>query len=277
MGRKPADPNARRSGAVQSAEVGLIVLKSLGEMGGSASLTALAARLDEHPAKVHRYLGSLVAAGFVHQEPTTSRYVLGREAILVGLAALRCADAVVLARAELAGLCERLEVSCFTAIAGDQGPVIVNHEEPAESVVVYVRAGSVLPLLWSATGRVFAAFMPAKDVETQIAREFAAASADRRRQLPTLASVDAMLQRVRETGYATVKGTMLRGVSGLAAPIFDVDGRVAACLATLGTHESLDLRPGGPLVREILECTDRVTRQIGGRTPVPPSPSPASR
>src|SRR5688572_26508263 len=83
---------ARRGEKVQSAETGMTVLKALGQLGGSATLTRLAGQLQEHPAKVHRYLSSLVSSGFVEQDPATSRYVLGREAVLLGLAAQRQSD-----------------------------------------------------------------------------------------------------------------------------------------------------------------------------------------
>jgi DNA-binding IclR family transcriptional regulator len=38
---------------------------------------------------------------------------------------------------------------------GNKGPTIVRIEEPGLPVTVNARVGSVMPLLWSATGRVF--------------------------------------------------------------------------------------------------------------------------
>src|SRR6187551_591485 len=88
---------ARRGQKVQSAETGMIVLKSLGQLGGGATISAIAAHVGEHPAKVHRYLSSLISAGFVEQDLARGRYMLGSEAILLGLAAQRQSGALSLA------------------------------------------------------------------------------------------------------------------------------------------------------------------------------------
>jgi DNA-binding IclR family transcriptional regulator len=84
---------------VQAAETGMAVLKALARLGGRASLTAIAAQIDESPAKVHRYLVSLMEEGFVAQEAGTQQYHLGIEALQIGLAAMRQADPLRLSEA----------------------------------------------------------------------------------------------------------------------------------------------------------------------------------
>jgi DNA-binding IclR family transcriptional regulator len=99
---KPLD---RRS-KVQSAGTAVSVLKTLAAMGGVASLSTLSARLQESPAKVHRYLASLVETELVIQEASNGRYVLGPEAIAIGLAAMRQSDVLTLAANEISKLAE---------------------------------------------------------------------------------------------------------------------------------------------------------------------------
>src|ERR1700688_2995277 len=74
---------------VQSAETGMAVLKGLARLGGRAGLTALASHVGESPAKVHRYLVSLVEEGLVTQDTGSQQYTLGFESMLIGLAAMR--------------------------------------------------------------------------------------------------------------------------------------------------------------------------------------------
>ncbi|MDN5503945.1 MAG: helix-turn-helix domain-containing protein, partial [Comamonas sp.] len=87
------EPDQRRQ-RVQAAETCLAVLKALAGLGGRASLTAIGAAVDESPAKVHRYLASLMAEGLVEQDRGGTQYALGREAIHIGLAAMRQNDPV---------------------------------------------------------------------------------------------------------------------------------------------------------------------------------------
>ena len=99
---EPAASEGReRRQRVQAAETCLAVLKALADLGGRASLTAIGAAVDESPAKVHRYLASLMAEGLVEQDRGGTQYALGSEAIRVGLAAMRQSDPIRVAEPAL--------------------------------------------------------------------------------------------------------------------------------------------------------------------------------
>lgn len=256
------EPSRRRQ-KVQSAETGMAVLKALGAVGGAATLTTLAAKLQEHPAKVHRYLGSLVSSGFVFQDPVTARYVLGSEAIAIGLAAQRQSDALMVATQEIAELAETLNVSCFVAVMGNLGPVIVRWEEPMQAVLVNVRVGSVMPVLWSATGRCFATFDLSEQVDAQITRELGRATDEQRRMLPHRKAVDALLASYRAKGCTWVVDTLLKGVSGVTAPVFDSAGHVPAVIVALGVTGSFDASPDGANAQAVRRSAARVSERLG--------------
>jgi DNA-binding IclR family transcriptional regulator len=260
---RPEKAPSRRS-KVQSAGTGMAVLKALAAMGGAASLTALASRLEESPAKVHRYLASLVDAELVRQEETTSRYVLGREAIFIGLAAMRQSDVLSLAPQALARLAESHDVSCFVAILGNHGPTIVRWVEPLQPVTVNVKVGSVMPMLWSATGRAFGAFSDAASLfEETIRSELAEATPERRRLLPDRKAVDALFEEIRLLRCAPVRDVLLNGVSAVAAPIFDANERLCAVMTALGTSGSFDPTPGGSTALVVRQAADSVSARLG--------------
>lgn len=254
---------SRRGQKVQSAEMTMAVLKTLGELGGAATLTGLSAAVQEHPAKVHRYLSSLVSAGFVEQDAETSRYVLGSEAVFLGLAAQRQSDALRLAALEIAKLAEALNVSCFVAVMGNRGPVIVRWEEPVQAIVLNARVGSVMPILWSATGRAFAAFQKSDLIDALITQELAAASEEQRRHLPNRKAVDAMLDSCRAHGCSWLQGQLLKGVSAFAAPIFRSNGQVVAAIVALGVSDSFDVNPEGPNAVILRHSAASVSRRLG--------------
>lgn len=260
--QRPAADTPRRQ-KVHSAETGLSVLKTLGAMGGAASLTALAARLQEHPSKVHRYLVSLVDSGFVYQDGASARYTLGSEAIAIGLIAQRQCDALTLAGAELPRLVEELGVTCFAAVLSNHGPTIVRWEEPMHSVVVNVRVGSVFPVLWSATGRAFGAFCEAPQIDSMIDSELSNATDAQRKLLPNRAAIDLLFKRIRAQGCSSIRDTFLKGVSGVAVPVFDVQGRVPAVMGALGVSGSLDPAPSGISARALMRCASTISSRLG--------------
>ena len=255
-----AEPRRRR---VQSAEMGMGILKSLAALGGAASLTAVAQAVGESTAKVHRYMASLVEQDLVAQDAATQRYFLGQAAIHIGLAALRQCDPIRAGEPALARLQAELGVTCFIAVMGNQGPTILRIEEPALPVVVNVRAGSVLPLLWSATGQAFLAFADEAGVDAQALQEWKQAAPAQRALLPEKAPIAAVRERVRAQGCASVRDLLAPGISAVAAPIRRHSGQVVAVLTALGASGGFDAAPDGRIATRVRQEADAISAALG--------------
>ena len=255
-------PSARRR-RVQSAETGMGILKALARLGGAASLTALAQAVDESTAKVHRYLASMLEEGLVVQDEGSQRYVLGPEAIHIGLAALRQCDPIRAGESALLRLQAELGVTCFIAVMGNLGPTILRIEEPPLAVVVNVRAGSVLPLLWSATGQVFMALRAAPALQAQARQEWARATPRQRAALPDDGAIDALCEQVRAQGFASVQDLLLPGISAAAAPLRRHDGAVVGAITALGATGGFDAQPGSDAVARLCAAAASVSAQLG--------------
>ncbi|TDP72832.1 IclR family transcriptional regulator [Roseateles toxinivorans] len=255
-------PRARRQ-RVQSAETGMAVLKGLARLGGRASLTSLAAHVGESPAKVHRYLASLVEEGLVAQDAGSQAYYLGAEAIQIGLAAMRQADPIRAAEPALVRLRESLEVTCFLAVMGNKGPTIVRMEEPGLPVTVNVRAGSVLSMLWSASGRAFLGFLDESRVRAFAEEDLAAAPPEQRAQLDAADPIGQLRREVQAAGCATVRDTYLRGISAVAAPLYDHAGRVCAVLTALGATGGFDPAADGVIATAVRNEARAASEQLG--------------
>lgn len=260
-----ADGRERRQ-RVQAAETCLAVLKALAGLGGRASLTAIGAAVDESPAKVHRYLASLLAEGLVEQDRGGTQYALGREAIHIGLAAMRQNDPVRMSEPALQHLRESLQVTSFVAVMGNMGPTIVRFEEPSLPITVNVRVGSVMSMLWSATGRAFFAFMePQPEVEALLACELEAASPEHRRLLHASKPLEQLRSEIRAAGCAAIRDLNLPGISAVAAPLLDYNGHVVAVLCALGASGGFDPDPQGRIARAVCQEARSISASLGYR------------
>lgn len=257
-----ASSNARRQ-RVQSAETGMSILKALASLGGSASLTAIAAEVQENAAKVHRYLVSLTQEGLVIQNPATQHYQLGAESIRIGLAALRQCDPVRMGETALVNLREALQVTCFIAVMGNLGPTVLRIEEPYLPVTVNIRPGSVLPLLWSASGQAFLAFSKDVSLQRKAESDFALATAEQRSLLAGTEPVAQLCRQVRDHGCAIVNDTLLPGISAVSAPIFDARGHTCAVLTALGASNGFDSRPGGTVCPQVMKEAAEISAAMG--------------
>lgn len=242
----------------------MVVLKGLARLGGRASLTALAAHVGESPAKVHRYLASLVEEELVTQDSGSQHYFLGAASIQIGVAAMRQADPLRLAEPALVHLRESLEVTCFLALMGNKGPTIVRFEEPGLPITVNVRVGSVLPLLWSATGRAFLGWLGDEArVRAMAEDELKRADARQRASLTPDEPLGQLCESVRNAGCAWVRDTNLPGISAIAAPLFDHAGRVCAVITALGATGGFDPDPEGTVGRALREAAAAASRHLG--------------
>jgi len=251
-------------GSVQSAEVGLNLLVTLAENGGDLTLSALSAHAQMAPAKAHRYLVSLVRAGFVEQDARSERYTLGPQAIRVGLVAIGRLDMMEEATNALYRLRDRIDETVLLAVWGAHGATVVRRVDASQPVTVNARIGSVLPLLRSATGLVFGAFLPKDAVEPVLTTELARA---REGSPPALATTQQAAYRlfegVRQRGIGFVDGARLIGIQSFSAPVFNAEGDLACALTTLGPTGSFDDRLDGPTALAVLDVARDLSVRLG--------------
>ncbi|MDP5714038.1 IclR family transcriptional regulator [Pseudomonas aeruginosa] len=254
----PAEPSGKQK--VRSAEVGTDILKALAELSPATSLSRLAEHVGMPASKVHRYLQALIASGFAVQDASTNHYSLGREALRVGLAALDSMDVLKSAAAPLAELRDVLNETCFLAVWGNRGATVVQVEQAVRAVTVVTQVGSVLPLLGSSTGLVFAAFLPEREV-AELREEELAGRADH--PLADPAAYAVLLEGIRARGLHAIHGLLMPGVEALSAPVFDARGRVAAVLTVVGPASIFQAEEQGPAAERLLATTRAISWRMG--------------
>lgn len=260
---EPESPSA----GVQSFETGLQLLSLLAELDdGSAPpmLKSIAAAAQMSSAKVHRYMVSLIRTGHAERDPRTGRYRLGPAARQLGITALRHMNVVRQGAQRLPQWAGELRQSMALAIWTVNGPVVVATEDLRQPVTVGTRVGETLPLLRSATGRVFAAWMPTHATQDLIRRELAlAARAIEGDEPSNKRELEDLLTRIRAAGLAWTEGGLNPTVSALAAPVFDFRGGLVAALACLGQTGSIDLRRSGTLARSLRDAARTLSMELG--------------
>ncbi len=255
--------NKARAG-IQSVEVGYTLLDALARASGPLMLRDLAGSAGMTAAKAHRYLVSFQRLGLVAQDAGSARYDLGPAALKLGLASLERLDAVKLARDRVGPLAMQLGHTLALAVWGNHGPTIVHWEESALAVTVNLRLGDVMPLLSSATGRCFAAYLQRDALAPMLKLELVTARKLARPDLPhTAAQLDALLQEVRQHGIARVIDTLLPGVAAFCAPVFDCDGHMVLGLVALGSVATVDTRWDGDVAGTLRAAAVQWSNDLG--------------
>ena len=244
---------------IQSVEVAGRILEAMTTAPLPIALSDLARRAGMHPGKVHRYLVSLCRIGFVSQDPASTRYSIGPGALALGLAGLRTVNVVRLAVDLLPKLRDETKETAVLALWSSSGPVVVQLEESERPVFMNIRVGSILPILGSATGQVFATHLPKEDTATLVKAELKRMTVTRSKQKePT-----DIFSGVRQQGYAEIHGSLVSSVSAMAAPIFDHRSRISAVIGVLGQREDLSKSNNGSIVRSLLKIAGEISTRLG--------------
>lgn len=240
---------------IQSIEVGGALLQALVAHGAPMMLKDLARAAGMSPAKAHPYLVSYGKLALVRQDPLTGRYALGAFALQMGLAALHEVEPLRETTPEVVALADALQVSIAVAVWGNLGPTIVRIEESNRQIHVNMRPGTVMtPLMQSATGRLFAAFLPARLVGPVL-------EAERDGESP--AEERAILDEVVRERLARAIGNPIPGINAFSAPVFDSGGHLALAITAMGPAGSFPVEWDGPLARALKDCAARISRRLG--------------
>lgn len=249
---------------VQAATAGLRVLKVLIESNRPLFLREVAAGAEMAPSNVYRYLVSFGEAGMVSQDPVTGRYDLGPLAIQLGLAALRRVDAIDEALKSLPKLAEAAQTDAHLCVWGTAGPTVLRWKGGPDDITVRVNEGLVLPLISSATGRVWCAFQSEELLKPLLDREITSAAAEQSKAKHSIrAELSLFTDEIRRTGIALSKGERRAGIDALCAPIFDREDKIVLTLTLLGTEGRLDYRPGSAALSALRLNAEEISRRIG--------------
>lgn len=220
---------------VQSVETAFPNLDCLERANGPMPLSDLAACANISNSKARNYLVSLIATDQVRQEPVSGYYEMGPSTLRHGITALGRIDAIGYCLDDMARLQHQTQETLFITIWGNKGPTIIRWFEGRRPVTVELRTGSVLPILSTATGRVFLAYMPPSLTESLVKAELAEAE-----ERGKTYGVQALKSHVLKHQLAKADGEYLPGISALAVPIIDFEKRVRIVVSAIGRRRVFD-------------------------------------
>jgi DNA-binding IclR family transcriptional regulator len=201
--------------------------------GGPQTLGALALTSRLSKGTAHRLLATLSTVGLVTHDPAAATYTLGPACFGILDAVVHGGGGLdVIAGKILAALsAETRETVALSVRSGTQRIVVAQVASP-QPVRYMAHTGTENPIHAGAMGKVLLAFTdPAERAQildqAMLVAITPATFTDR-------AAIELELAAIRERGFAVSRGERSAGVVGIAAPVFDADGRILAALSILG-------------------------------------------
>jgi DNA-binding IclR family transcriptional regulator len=265
-GKAARNPKPSPQRGVQSIEVGGRLLLALAEEPRPLTLKDLAHKAGLPASRAHPYLVSFGRLGMIEQDPVSGQYALGPAALQIGLSCLHQADAIGVATRVAQTLAGRIDQAVAIAVWANFGPTIVRLFEGRQPLHVSMRAGSVMSLFGTATGRAFAAVLPQATIDAVLAAHHVEG---RRSDGSPVTDIALELAQIRSEfathGLTRAVGRPIPGVNAFSAPAFDHQGNAAVVLTALGPDVSFASTWNSVIAKEMRSAAEEISRRLGYR------------
>lgn len=199
------------------------------ERGQEQSLASLAKHTELPKSTVHRLLTSLKEYNFVEQDTQSGLYRLGLRAWSLSLHARPYEAIRREARPYLEHLAIETSETVFLTLVDGMHSVCIDCVEGLHSLRVSMKVGFTFPLHLGASNRILMAFMPHAQRQEALAY-----------WCPDSAQRDMLageLIDVRRAGFVFTTAQLTPGVSALAVPVLDSEGRIIVGLSIGGPQD----------------------------------------
>jgi DNA-binding IclR family transcriptional regulator len=229
------------------------------DAGGERELTVgtLAARLRIHRSSASRLAATLAQRGFLERSAGSEAFRLGPALGRLGLIAMGLRGLVAESREVMDRLAQQTGETVVLSVLEGRDCVDVAQSSGPHLVGMRNWVGRRSPLHASSDGKVFLAFAGASVGRGRL-------PALTRRTLASRSAVSADIARVRTRGWASVEGELEEGLNGVAAPVFDHDGRCVAALSVSGPAYRLPPERLAELGARVQAAAAEIGARLGG-------------
>lgn len=236
------------------------LLRALSAEEGPHTTSRLAEATSLTRPTAHRLLTALADEGFVDRDAGRGTWMLGPELYVMGALAADRYDITELARDAVREVARATGESAFlSARRGDESVCLLREEGafPLRSHVLH--EGIRFPLGVASAGLAILAMLPEPERESYLRRVDLAPTWGASH---SAAALRERLTAARSVGYVVNPGLIVEGSWGMAAAIFDAQGRPAWALSATGVESRFAGAREAEIGRVLLEQAHVVTQRL---------------
>jgi len=225
------------------------------------STTELSDKLGLHKATVSRTLQVLTRYGMLIQNPQTRKYILGGALIQLGALASQSFHTtfVQVAKTYIDELRETLQETVAMEVMSGNEPFMAYVAQGPQRVRIAATVGEMLPWHAAAGSKAILAFSPA-EVHKQILHWPMKRLTDN-----TIVDPHTFIEHlevIRREGVSFDNEEIDRGVTGVAAPIIDHQGRPIAAVVVVGPSQRIAIDKKAEIIGLLKDTAARVSAQF---------------
>ncbi|MER5439747.1 IclR family transcriptional regulator [Streptomyces sp. NPDC002790] len=207
----------------------------------------------------YRYLQSLVAGGFLEEDPRGG-FRLGMRVLELARLARRRYGLSEIAVPVMEKLCEQVQETVLLTRRSGTRAICLEKCEAGHAVRISYERGGVLPVNAGAAALVLLAWLPKEEarrlLESEPLQRFTA------RTLTDVDALQARLATIRREGQCVTWSELDEDVLGVAAPVFDASGSVVSALSIAALERRVPDSRLEEVVSAVREAAAQVTTQL---------------
>jgi DNA-binding IclR family transcriptional regulator len=226
-----------------------------------ATVTEVATTIGIGPSVCYAILKTLQHHNMVAFDERAKTYRLGLSLLELGGAVSRDFVFVEKARIHLAEFARKTRLTTFVvARVSHEHLVVVDKEEPGGDVRISIAVGTRFRITEGLSGRCFMAFLPNEESDALL--KTVGVSPVPGLPAPTLKAYREQLNAARAAGHVTITDSPVNGTNGVAAPIFDGEGRILFVLTAMGLSSALTAKTIAETGASLRTAADAITRTL---------------
>lgn len=257
----PEEPSSAAGAGVLEKAMSLLNVLSIARTPMTFTELLRAGNLPK--ATLHRILATLMREGLLRHDAYSKTYQLGFRLLELAHEVWSNFDLRLAAQDELTRLRNMVGETVQLAVLDGDRVVLIASEESGRDVRLASNVGLRLPIHATALGKVIVAYLdPQKQTELLQSLTMQAYTD---RTLTTMGDLRRELDLTRARGYGLEYMEFDTSVAGVAAPIFDIEGRPIGAVSFSGQPSQLDAARAHSLTSTLIGAARTISHNAGGQ------------
>ena len=212
-------------------EKGLDIIEYLSGRGEGENLTSISSGIGKSTSEIFRMLSVLEERGFVERQIDSDNFLLTEKLFHLGLNRPKKRNLMEIAIPAMEEFSRECLNACHLSVKSGNEVVVISRVESPVNVGIAVRVGHHLPIAHAPSGRCITAFSRDDEIEATVMDVTNTEGLEKAQEFR-----DA-LGEIRKLGYSIMKDGFSVGVTGLSAPILDLErGQCIAAITSPVLH-----------------------------------------
>lgn len=247
---------------VQSLERALNLLDKLSEYPNGIQIVRLSEQVNLTKSTTHRLLATLINMNYVVKDPETDKYKLGLQPLFLARNLLNNLDVVSIAKPHLENLAKEVNETIHLCIEDNNEIVYIDKIESNQTIRMYSRIGSRAPMYCTAVGKVLLSDMDHDQLEESVSKmDFIP------KTQTTITSKEELYQEInliKEQGYALDNSENEEGLTCIASPIFNHQGKIVASFSVSGPSNRVTMDfINNTLIEKVKVYSKKISENLG--------------